>query len=129
MLPNARHHETWTQEILLDSETDVHRALNAFSTGMPERVAALLRGECRLGYLISAVSGTLDVDRADYLLRDSHMTGVRYGLYDLDWLLRALTFAEVDGEYALAIQGRKGLPPIESFFLGRHYMYQQVCPS
>jgi uncharacterized protein len=77
------------------------------------------------------VSGTLDVDRADYLLRDSHMTGVRYGIYDLDWLLRALTLAELphgpaQGSYVLAIEGRKGLPPIEGFFLARNFMYQQV---
>jgi hypothetical protein len=34
--------------------------------------------------------GHFDVDRCDYLLRDSYMTGTRYGLYDLDWLLRSL---------------------------------------
>jgi HD superfamily phosphohydrolase len=72
----------------------------------------------------------LDVDRCDYLLRDSHMTGVRYGIYDLDWVLRALTFGCVrsDGadHWVLAIEGRKGLPPIEGFFLARSFMYQQV---
>jgi HD superfamily phosphohydrolase len=93
---------------------------------MAERVTGLLSGNYRLGYLSQSVSGTLDVDRADYLLRDSHMTGVRYGLYDLDWLLQALTFACVNGRWVLAVQGRKGLPPAESFFLGRHFMYQQV---
>src|SRR5688500_11588120 len=58
------------------------------------------------------------------------MTGVAYGLYDLEWLLRALTFAEVPGpgsdRIRLAIEGRKGLPPIEGFFLARHFMYEQV---
>ena len=46
-----------------------------------------------LPYLAKAVSGELDVDRCDYLLRDAHATGVRYGVYDLDWLLRSLRFA------------------------------------
>lgn len=126
VLPHAKHHEIWTQEILLDPATEVHQALESISYGMSGRVAGLLAGNYRLGYLSHSVSGTLDVDRADYLLRDSHMTGVRYGLYDLDWLLQALTFACVDGRWVLAIQGRKGLPPAESFFLGRHFMYQQV---
>src|SRR5699024_7422963 len=103
-----------------DPATDVHRALARHSRGMPGRVADLLMGSYRLPYLARAVSGALDVDRADYLLRDSHMTGVRYGLYDLDWLLRALTFARVGDEWVLAIEGRKGLPPIEGFFLARH---------
>ena len=126
VLPHAKHHEQWTQEILLDPGTEVHRALESISAGMAERVADLLNGNYRLGYLSQSVSGTLDVDRADYLLRDSHMTGVRYGLYDLDWLLQALTFTCVDDQWVLAIQGPKGLPPAESFFLGRHFMHQQV---
>jgi HD superfamily phosphohydrolase len=59
------------------------------------------------------------------------MTGVRYGIYDLDWLLRALNFGCVPGlaggqAWVLAIEGRKGLPPIEGFFLARQFMYQQV---
>jgi len=126
VLPHAKHHELWTQEMLLDPSTEVHQTMESISAGMAERVAGLLSGNYRLGYLSQSVSGTLDVDRADYLLRDSHMTGVRYGLYDLDWLLQALTFACVDGRWVLAIEGRKGLPPAESFFLGRHFMYQQV---
>ncbi len=126
VLPHAKHHERWTQEILLDPSTDAHQTLESLSSGMAERVAGLLSGNYRLGYLSQSVSGTLDVDRADYLLRDSHMTGVRYGLYDLDWLLQALTFACVESSWVLAIQGRKGLPPVESFFLGRHFMHQQV---
>lgn len=126
VLPHAKHHEQWTQEILLDPATEVHRALELISAGMAERVAGLLDGNYRLGYLSQSVSGTLDVDRADYLLRDSHMTGVRYGLYDLDWLLQALTFTCVDDQWVLAVQGPKGLPPAESFFLGRHFMHQQV---
>ena len=126
VLPHAKHHELWTQEIMLDPSTEVHQTLESISAGMAQRVAGLLSGDYRLSYLSQSVSGTLDVDRADYLLRDSHMTGVRYGLYDLDWLLQALAFACVDGRWVLAIQGRKGLPPAESFFLGRHFMYQQV---
>jgi HD superfamily phosphohydrolase len=94
---------------------------------MPERVATLIEGQHRLDYLARCVSSTLDADRCDYLLRDSHMTGVRYGIYDLDWLLQALAFGELpSGRWVLAIEGRKGLPPIEGFFLARQFMYQQV---
>ncbi len=131
VMPDARHHEDWTGDILRDSGTEIHAALEGLGEGTAGRVADLLVGTHRIPYLTGAVSGTLDVDRADYLLRDSHMTGARYGLYDLDWLLRALSFGEVaDAEggsaWVLAIEGRKGLPPIEGFFLGRHFMYEQV---
>jgi hypothetical protein len=132
VLPHARPHEAWTVEILLDPSTDVHRALAAMEREMPARVASLIAGTYPLRWLAGSVSGVLDVDRCDYLLRDSHMTGVAYGIYDLDWLLRALSFAELphgggrSDRWVLAIEGRKGLPPIEGFFLARHFMYQQV---
>lgn len=126
-IPNARHHESWTYEIIEDSGTQVHRALEELSTGMATRVANMLRGQATRPYLSRAVSGRWDVDRADYLLRDSHMTGVSYGLYDLEWLLRSFAFAEHEsGQWVIAIEGRKGLPPIEGFFLARNHMYGQV---
>lgn len=125
-----KHHEEWTSDIILDASTDVNRVLRSTDPGLAERVVSILNGTHRLGYLSRAVSGTLDVDRCDYLLRDSYMTGVRYGEFDLEWLFRALCFASVPTEqgeeWVLAIEGRKGLPPIETFFLARQFMYHQV---
>lgn len=126
VLPEPRHHEAWTVQIVSDPSSEVHAALEGLGEGTAERVAGLLAGEHRVAWLPSTVSGTLDVDRCDYLLRDSHMTGARYGLYDLDWLQRAFVFAERDDRWLLAIEGRKGLPAAESFFLARQFMYGQV---
>jgi len=122
------HHEAWTERIILDPSTDVHRALVSEDPGMPARVAALVRGEHPLPYLANAVSGTFDVDRCDYLLRDAHATGVRYGVFDLDWLLRSLRMMPTDETSApgLAIDGAKGLPAIEAFLIARLFMFQQV---
>jgi HD superfamily phosphohydrolase len=122
------HHEEWTERIVLDSSTGVNKALVNVDPSLPERVAALVRGEHELPYLARAVSGTLDVDRCDYLLRDAHSTGVRYGIFDLDWLFRSLRFAPGASGMAprLAIDGAKGLPAIEAFILARLFMFQQV---
>ncbi len=128
-IPGTPHHEAWTERILLDPSTGVHKKLTALDPQMPERVAALVRGEHELPFLANAVSGTFDVDRCDYLLRDAHATGVRYGVYDLDWLLRSLRFApsaDAKTAPALAIDGAKGLPAIEAFLLARLFMFQQV---
>jgi HD superfamily phosphohydrolase len=60
------------------------------------------------------------------------MTGVRYGLFDLDWLLRSLRFGAPMGADdphdapRLAIDGLKGIAAIEGFLLGRRFMYEQV---
>jgi hypothetical protein len=134
-IPGAPHHESWSLAIVRDPGTRVHQVLAARDPGLPDRVASLIAGGhegCEpypLPYLAHAVSGTLDVDRCDYLLRDAHMTGVRYGLFDLDWLLRSIRFsppAADGGAPRLAIDGMKGLPAIEGFFLARRFMFEQV---
>jgi HD superfamily phosphohydrolase len=121
-------HEEWSTRIILDADCEVSRVLADEDPHLPARVAELVLGRHDLTYLARAVSGTLDVDRCDYLLRDAHATGVPYGRYDLDWLLRALTFAPATGRGAppLAIDGAKGIVSLESFILGRLFMFQQV---
>ena len=57
----------------------------------PDRIADLIAGEGRFGQL---VSGELDVDRMDYLVRDAHHTGVPYGTIDHGRLVRELTFTD-----------------------------------
>lgn len=128
-LPSGPKHETWTRRILLDPASEVNRVLTRADPGMPLRVARLVAGEHDLVYLAHTVSGMFDVDRCDYLLRDALFTGVNYGNFDLDWLLRSLCLDQPvrDGESpALAVDGAKGIPAIESFVLARLFMFQQV---
>lgn len=129
ILPNSHPHEDWTARIVLDPNSDVNRILCRYDSGLPTRVVELVRGRHELLFLARAVSGTFDVDRCDYLLRDAHFTGVGYGNYDLDWLLRSLCFdttREGPRGPSLAIDGTKGIQAIESFLLARLFMFQQV---
>jgi HD superfamily phosphohydrolase len=131
VFPGAPPHESWTERIVLDPATGVNRALAKVDGALPGLVANLVHGRHPLAYLAKAVSGELDVDRCDYLLRDAHATGVRYGLYDLDWLLRSLRFTHSPGigdqaAPGLAIDGAKGLPAVEAFIVARLFMFQQV---
>jgi HD superfamily phosphohydrolase len=71
------------------------------------------------------VSGELDVDRMDYLLRDSYFAGVRYGTYDKDWLLSNAT-AVYDGDVARLGIHHRALPTFEHFLLARYHMFQMV---
>lgn len=128
-LPDGPLHETWTERIILDPSTDVHRVLYRADPTLPARVSELVHGRHPLTYLARTVSGTFDVDRCDYLLRDAHASGVSYGHFDLDWLIRSLRLGvseSPDVAPPLAIDGTRGLPAIESFILARLFMFQQV---
>ncbi|PCC71009.1 hypothetical protein SAMN02745121_02520 [Nannocystis exedens] len=128
VLPGAPRHEVWTSRILLDPDTQVHRVLAELDPTAPTLVERLIHGQGPIGHLARAVSGTFDVDRCDYLMRDSYMTGVRYGLLDVDWLLASLRLYVPEGSTSarLAVDGEKGLTAVEGFFLARLYMYRQV---
>lgn len=128
-MPRGPKHETWTERLILDPGTEVHQILERADPGMPARVADLVAGRHPLTYLAHTVSGTFDVDRCDYLLRDALFSGVTYGSFDLDWLLRSLRIGEADDASQtppLAVDGAKGIPAIESFVLARLFMFQQV---
>ena len=84
----------------------------------PERVASLVAGEGELGQL---VSGELDVDRMDYLVRDAHHTGVPYGTIDPGRLVRALRF--VDGKLVL---DENNVQTAESLLVARALMNPTV---
>ena len=84
----------------------------------PERVAALIRGEGRYGQL---VSGELDVDRMDYLVRDAHHTGVPYGTIDNRRLVLELDF--VGDELVL---GEGNVQTAEALLLARALMHPTV---
>lgn len=128
VLPEAKAHEEWTSAIVLDPDSQVHQVLREIDPQVPALVEGLVHGRSPIPHLARAVSGTFDVDRCDYLLRDSYMTGVRYGILDLDWLLAALRLYLPPGGSAatLAVDGEKGLTAVEGFFLNRLYMYRQV---
>jgi HD superfamily phosphohydrolase len=136
-LAGAPPHEEWSTRIILEPESEVCRVLSEADPRLPARVAELVLGRHELAYLARAVSGTVDVDRCDYLLRDAHGTGVPYGRYDLDWLLRSFTFAPLLSNSGdpngrrlvappLAIDGAKGIVSLEAFVLARLFMFQQV---
>src|SRR6185369_10339760 len=74
-------HEELTVAIILDPRTTVHRVLAHFDPDLPARIASVYEHTYRPAFVCQLVSSQLDVDRCDYLLRDSLMTGAKYGNY------------------------------------------------
>lgn len=117
------HHEEFTVEAVLSDETSVGRLLASHSDTLASDVAAIVRHEFAPQALSHLVSSQLDVDRMDYLLRDSLMTGAKYGVYDLEWIIKSI---EIDTENDRLFISTPGLYAVEDYLQARYYMYRQV---
>jgi uncharacterized protein len=117
------HHEQMTIQAVSSTDTALNETLRSFSAEMPERVASIIAGTFKPASLTQLVSSQLDVDRMDYLLRDSLMTGAKYGLYDLEWIINAL---RIDEENDRIYVTARGLHAVEEYLQARYYMFRQV---
>ena len=90
-----------------------------------EHIVGLLKGDYGFSLYKDIVSGPIDVDKQDYLLRDSHFCGVRYGLYDQGRLTDTLLCHEDADDLILALSPH-GVHSLEQFVLARYYMHTQV---
>lgn len=117
------HHEDWTRRIILDEGTEINRVLRSFDRELPARVASIYDHTYTPAFIAQLVSSQLDCDRMDYLLRDSLMTGAKYGVYDLEWVLHAL---KIDEQNDRVYVEYKGLYAVEEYLQARYYMFRQV---
>jgi len=130
-------HEERGREIILGN-TEINRLLADFDTALPQTICAILAGD---KHSLEAgddfakrktiptsklIAGQLDVDRMDYLLRDSYMTGSKYGVFDLEWLLNVLTVGVVNDRIEIGFDLGKGLSLAEDFVMARIYMFRNV---
>ena len=106
-------HEELTKHVI--EKTSLHDLLDEkFNT---KEIVDIVNGRGHLGPIIS---GELDVDRMDYLLRDSHNTGVAYGVIDYE---RIISNLKLDDGLVLDI---KGVQAAEGALVSRYFMYPSV---
>jgi len=117
------HHEDWTCRIVQDESTEVNHLLCRYDDRLPEQLASLYKHNYSPAFITQLVSSQLDCDRMDYLLRDSLMTGAKYGIYDLEWVLHALKIDEASDRVYVE---SKGLYAVEEYLQARYYMFRQV---
>ena len=112
-------HEGYSQKLISVCFEDVLKKANIDV----KKVNKLIGGTPYSGkfYLSKIISGQLDVDRLDYLLRDSYYCGVSYGKYDLGRIIDQL--AIVDNKFVV-LHG--GYEAVEQLIFARYQMYQQV---
>lgn len=114
------HHEQFTQRILLEN-SEIHRILSAADVRLPQDVADIIGYRYKNDLLNQLVSGQLDADRMDYLLRDAYFTGTSYGTFDMERILRTIRIQDAH----LAVK-ESGIHSVEDYIMARYHMYWQV---
>ncbi|MEX0856201.1 MAG: HD domain-containing protein [Gemmatimonadota bacterium] len=101
-------------------------ALGPLGPDAPEKIHALIRGESShpLGGL---VSGSLDLDKMEYLRRDARFCGVPYGEVDVDRLLQGLVLLRdpEQGRFEIGVQ-EKAVSALESLLFAKYQMFRNV---
>lgn len=114
-------HEAWTCRIILDESTEIHQALSKASPDFPQRVARIIDKTYSSPIAVNLVSSQMDADRMDYLLRDAYFTGVNYGNFDLERILRMLR--PYKGNIVVK---ESGMHAVEHYLMSRYQMYWQI---
>lgn len=126
-------HEEYSIEIIKHNFKHIieeHPLKNSYPIKVEEVTALLGDKAVKLSFLSlllkQLISGQLDADRADYLLRDSHHLGVAYGLYDRNRLINCMTLGRDEGGSLVITVEEKGWHVAESLVLARYQMFTQV---
>ncbi len=114
------HHEDWTKAILL-GDTQINSILRTMGDHFPQSVAEVISKTHDNKLIVSLISSQIDADRMDYLLRDAYYTGVNYGNFDIERILRVMRPHE-DG----AVIKYSGMHAVEDYIMSRYQMYWQV---
>ncbi len=94
----------------------------------PQMISDLVKGVDPSVLANQILHSEIDCDRMDYLLRDAHYTGLRYGTYDRDYLLHHFEVKRVEKHDILTIN-QNALHCVEDFLMSRYAWYSQVIRS
>jgi len=94
----------------------------------PQKISDLVKGVDPSILANQILHSEIDCDRMDYLLRDAHYTGLKYGAYDWDYLLYHFKVCEISGRRVLTIK-QNALHCVEDFLISRYAWYSQVIRS
>ena len=113
--------EEITRQIITNPETEINQVLIQVAPDFPEKVASVINHTYPNKQVVQLISSQIDVDRMDYLLRDSYYTGASYGRFDLTRILRVICPVE----NGIAFK-RSGMHAVEDYVVSRYQMYMQV---
>jgi len=113
-------HEDFTRKIIL-GDTSVNHVLTRVDEHFPQKVADVINKTYENKLVVSLISSQIDADRMDYLQRDAYFTGVSYGHFDMERILRVMRPLEDQ-----VVVKDSGMHAVEDYIMSRYQMYWQV---
>ncbi|SFM17561.1 hypothetical protein SAMN04487943_10974 [Gracilibacillus orientalis] len=113
-------HEDFTRSIIL-GDTEVNQVLTKVGNEFPQKVADVINKTYHDKLVVSLISSQIDADRMDYLQRDAYFTGVSYGHFDMERILRVMRPVEDQ-----VVIKESGMHAVEDYIMSRYQMYWQV---
>ena len=118
-------HEEYTAKIILGN-TELNAILRDVSEKLPQDIVSIIQHTHENDILNQIVSGQLDADRMDYLLRDSYFTATSYGQFDLERILRTMRVRKTAEGRKVIVVKYTGIHSVEDYIMARYQMYWQV---
>ena len=118
-------HEEYTAKIILGN-TELNAILRDVSEKLPQDIVSIIQHTHENDILNQIVSGQLDADRMDYLLRDSYFTATSYGQFDLERILRTMRVRKTNEGRKVIVVKYTGIHSVEDYIMARYQMYWQV---
>lgn len=91
----------------------------------PNELSQIIAGKSNHLLANQLMHSDVDADRMDYLIRDAQHTGIKLGVYDMDFLIRSLTVHSEQGQEMLCIH-EDGMNVVDSFLMSRYFWYSQI---
>ena len=91
----------------------------------PKEISLLIRGQSDDVLANQLVHSDIDADRIDYLVRDSHHTGLKYGVFDMEYLISNFRAVKTKNSEVLAIN-ESAVTAVEYFLISRYTWYSQI---
>jgi len=113
-------HEEFTRAII-KGNTEVNEVLTRVAPDFPQKVSDVVAKTYANKQVVSMISSQIDADRMDYLQRDAYFTGVSYGHFDMERILRVMRPQEEQ-----VVIKSSGMHAVEDYIMSRYQMYWQV---
>lgn len=140
-----KKHEQWTVDIIKNENSEVNQVLKLEGENFPDMVIEYIQDANKLKkeesdvdikhldnklnlkfIFASLVSGQIDADRMDYLLRDAMFSGVTCGQFDMEKIIQGMAVTvENTGRYRLGIL-EDYVSAVEEYFYARYQMYNNI---